>query len=47
MDTLADGNTWSGGNFLNSLMQHGEDKFNEGKWAKDVAGGVKDGVMSN
>ena len=47
MDTLKDGNTWSGGNFLNSLMQHGEDKFNEGKWAKDVAGGVKDGVMSN
>ncbi len=47
MDTLKDGNTWSGGNFLNSLMQHGEDKFNEGQWGKDILGGVKDGVMSN
>jgi hypothetical protein len=47
METLKDGNTWSGGNFLNSLVQHGEDNLNEGKWAKDIAGGVKDGVMSN
>lgn len=47
METLKDGNTWSDGNFLNSLVQHGEDNLNEGKWAKDIAGGVRDGVMSN
>ena len=47
METLKDGNTWSGGNFLNSLVEHGEENLNEGKWAKDIAGGVKDGFMSN
>lgn len=45
--TLTDANTWSHGNFLNSLGEHAEQDWNSGKPVKDIAGGVKDGVMSN
>ena len=47
MDTVKDGNAWSDGNLWNSLLENGQENLNEGKWAKDMAGGVKDGVMSN
>ena len=45
--TLTDSNTWSQGNFLNSLGEHAEGSWNSGKPAKDLLGGVKDGVMSS
>ncbi len=45
--TLTDANTWSQGNFLNSLGEHAEQSWNTGKPAKDVLGGVKDGAMSS
>ena len=45
--TLTDANTWSQGNFLNSLGEHAEQGWNSGKPAKDLLGGVKDGVMSS